>query len=220
MIHDQGWFWHAPHRDLEGRKKKKKGSVFRIPKPQRNFKRISLRLHAGKDEVNERRNLEKRKEKKSKKKFFLLLVGITAPALRTQAVERERGRTMSQCMSNDGTSSSQSAAAEFDVAQRGRAFFLVLSVCVVFWSFLAQHTVYGMDSNLNSGAARASQKNAACASWPFAARDGGQTPTLITGFGADPLPASSIRHRILDVDGWIDLRIAALDLRGAALECQ
>lgn len=66
-----------------------------------------------------------------------------------------------------------------------------------------------MDSNLNSGAARASQGKAACASWPFAARDGGQTPTLITGFGADPLPVSSIRHRILDVDGWIDLRIAA-----------
>lgn len=86
--------------------------------------------------------------------------------------------------------------------------FLVLSVCAGVCFFLAQHTVYGMVSNLNSGAARASQKNAACASWPFAARDGGQTPTLITGFGADPLPASRICHRILEVDGWIDLRIA------------
>lgn len=148
--------------------------------------------------------MEKRKEKKkeSEKRLFLLLAGIT-PALRTQGRWREKRQTMSQCMSNDGTGSSQSAAAEFDVAQRGRAIFLFSRLRWCFF-FLAQHTVYVMDINLNSGAARASQKNAACASWPFAARDGGQTPTLITGFGADPLPASSICHRILEVDGWID----------------
>jgi hypothetical protein len=86
--------------------------------------------------------------------------------------------------------------------------FLFSLFCVgVFFFFSC--SAYGMDSNLNSGAARASQKNAACASWPFAARDGGQTPTLITGFGADPLPAIKFCHRILEVDGWIDLRIAA-----------
>lgn len=120
-------------------------------------------------------------------------------------MERQEAKTMSQCMKDDGTSSSQSAAAEFDVAQRGACLFSC-SLCsaLVFFFFLAQHTVYGMDSNLNSGAARASQKNAACASWPFAARDGGQTPTLITGLAQTLCQQSSFAIEFLKLmDGLI-----------------
>lgn len=97
---------------------------------------------------------------------------------------------MSQCMSNSCRLRRNS------MWLIGLCFFLcpLPSFCV---EFSCSSTVYGTDGNLNSMRRRTSQRMWR-ASWPFAARDGGQTPTLITGFGADPLPARSICHRILD----------------------